>query len=168
VDLERLITQMEHNAQAIRDLVHDISDQQARWSPAPDAWSVLDVMNHMAYEEEHDFRARLNLALHHPQEAWPRGDPARGVTERSRQQTLEQATARFLAAREDALAWLASLETADWDTACEAPFGEIRAGDIMAAWAAHDLLHLRQLIELRWGVLVGDVGPYSVRYAGEW
>jgi hypothetical protein len=168
MDLERLIAQMEHNARAIQDLVRDVSDQQARWNPEPDDWSVLDVINHLAYEEEHDFRARLDLVLHHPEEAWPPGQPTRGVTEHSRQRELEQAVALFLAAREDSLAWLEALETRDWDTACEAPFGSIRAGDIMAAWVAHDLLHLRQLIELRWALVGREVEPYGVRYAGAW
>jgi hypothetical protein len=168
MDLERLIVQMEHNAQAIQALARDISDAQARRRPEPEAWSVLDVINHMAYEEIHDFRDRLDLALHRPEEAWPSGDSARGVTESSHERGLEQAMALFLTAREDSLAWLRALENPDWDAVCEAPFGEIGAGDIMAAWAAHDLLHLRQLIELHWWILGQDVEPYSVRYAGDW
>lgn len=168
MDLKPFIAQMEHNAQAIQALVQGISDHQARWRPGPDAWSALDVMNHLAYEERHDFWDRLDLVLHRPQEAWPSADSARGVSERSRQQTLEQSLEAFVEARKESLAWLRALETPNWDTACEAPFGRIRAGDIMAAWVAHDLLHLRQLIELRWAYLIRDVEPYEVRYAGEW
>ncbi len=168
MDLERLIAQMEHSAQTIRALVREVSDQQARRRPEPKAWSMLDVLNHLAHEEVHDFRDRLDLVLHRPREAWPSGHTARGVTEQSRQRRLDQALDTFLSAREESLAWLRGLETPDWDAACEAPFGEIRAGDVMAAWAAHDLLHLRQLIELRWVTLGDDVDPYSVRYAGSW
>jgi hypothetical protein len=36
----------------------------------------------------------------------------------------------------------------------------------MAAWLAHDLLHLRPLVELHWAYLVVRAGPYSVVYAG--
>lgn len=168
MDLGRLTAQMQHNAQAIQDLVRDVSDREAVWRPEQDAWSMLDVINHLAYEEEHDFRARLDLALHHPGETWPSGDPARGVTEPSRQRGLDQSLASFLEAREDSLGWLRALEAPSWDAACEAPFGRIRAGDVMGAWVAHDLLHLRQLIELRWQCLVQDVEPYGVRYAGAW
>lgn len=168
MNLERLTTQMEHNAQAIRALARDISDQQARWRPEPEAWSIVDVINHLAYEEKHDFWDRLDLALHRPRDSWPAGDSARGVTERSRQRELERAVALFLAAREESLAWLRDLGTPDWDATCEAPFGQIRAGDVMAAWVAHDLLHLRQLVELRWALLIRDVETYEVRYAGDW
>lgn len=129
---------------------------------------MLDVINHLAYEEIHDFRDRLDLVLHRPREAWPSGPSARGVTEHSREREVGEALHAFLSAREASLAWLGALETPTWDAACQAPFGEIRAGDVMAAWVAHDLLHLRQLIELRWACLTNEVEPYSVRYAGEW
>lgn len=168
MDVKPLASQMEQNAQAVRALVQNVSDRQARWKPEPDAWSILDVINHLAYEEVHDFRNRLNLVLHRPQEAWPSGESARGVTEDSRERGLERALEAFLSAREASLAWLEGLETPNWAATFEAPFGEIRAGDIMTAWAAHDLLHLRQLIELRWALLSRDVEPYSVRYAGAW
>ncbi len=168
MELDHLTSQMHHHAQAIAALVADLSSDQARWRPEPDAWSILDVLNHLAYEEVHDFRDRLDLALHRHGEAWPRGDSARGVTEHTRQRPLAEALDAFLAAREESLAWLSGLEAPGWDAVIEAPFGQIRAGDVMAAWVAHDLLHLRQLIELRYQTLAHQVEPYGVRYAGDW
>jgi len=153
---KNLITQMENSAQAIRTLAEGVRDDEARWNPEPDAWSILDVINHLTYEETHDFRDRLDLVLHRPQEHWPRMDPARGVRDRSRQRELGQALEMFLARREESRAWLKTLEASEWNTEHEAPFGQIKAGDVLAAWAAHDLLHLRQLIELR-------ISSWSVR-----
>ena len=168
MNLKHLASRMEHNAQAIRSLVHDVSDRDARWKPDPDAWSMLDVVNHLAYEEEHDFRDRLDLILHRPQEPWPSGNSARGVTASSRWRSLEEALAAFLTARAESLVWLEGLREPRWETPYEAPFGEIKAGDIMAAWVAHDLLHVRQLLELHWQRLTEDVEPYRLRYAGSW
>ncbi len=126
------------------------------------------MINHLAYEEEHDFRARLDLVLHSPQQALAPGDPARGVTEQGRQRGLDLACEGFLEARQESLTWLRTLQSPDWDQAVEEPFGFLRAGDILAAWAAHDLLHLRQLIELRYHYLAQRVKPYGVAYAGDW
>ncbi|MGD2104625.1 MAG: DinB family protein [Anaerolineae bacterium] len=168
MDVERLTSQMEEHARAIRALVQGVSDHQARWRPEADAWSILDVINHLAFEEEHDFRAKLDLVLHRPEEAWHPGDPARGVTEKAREREVGQSLQAFLSAREDSLAWLKALEQPDWRMVQEAPFGHIRAGDILAAWVAHDLLHLRQLVELHWQLLSREVEPYSLRYAGSW
>lgn len=168
MDTESLITKMEATAEAIHTLTVDVSDDAATWTPDPDAWSLLDVINHLAYEEEHDFRARLDLVLHSPQQALASGDPARGVTEQGRRRGLDLACERFLEARRESLRWLRTLQAPDWDQAIEIPFGRLRAGDILAAWAAHDLLHLRQLIELRYHLLAQSGKPYAVRYAGEW
>ncbi len=168
MDTESLITQMEATAEAIRALTAGISDKAATWSPDPDGWSLLDVINHLTYEEADDFRARLDLVLHSPEEALPPGDPARGATDESRRRGLALACDGFLEARQKSLSWLRALQAPDWDQAVETPFGRLRAGDILASWAAHDLLHLRQLIELRYHYLAQAVEPYSVGYAGEW
>ena len=70
--------------------------------------------------------------------------------------------------RNDALAWLDSLENPDWDTTYEAPFGEITAGDMFVSWVTHDLLHLRQLVELQRSYLEEQAKPYQLDYAGDW
>jgi hypothetical protein len=169
---KRLIAQMERTAGAIRHLVQGVSEDQASWRPTPDAWSVADVIDHLAYEEVHDFRDRLDLVLHRPDEPWPTADPARGVGQNTADGNTKESLARsldaFLAARRASLDWLAGLEGVDWQAAHEAPFGRMRAGDVMAAWAAHDLLHLRQLTELHWAYLTHCVEPYELRYAGPW
>jgi hypothetical protein len=169
MDLENLTAQMLRQAEGIRTLVQGVSDRQARWKPDPDSWSILEVINHLVDEEREDFRARLDLVLHYPEEAWQSIDPERWVTERGYNQcALDQSREAFLAARAESIAWLREPASPDWATAYEAPFGRIAAGDIMAAWVAHDLLHLRQLVELHWSYLVVRVEPYSVRYAGAW
>ena len=58
--------------------------------------------------------------------------------------------------------------TPDWEADYDAPFGRIAAGDMFAAWVAHDLLHMRQLVELHWAYTMVKVDPYRVRYAGTW
>ena len=166
---QSIISQMATNAQAIRALVAGCSDHQARWKPDATSWSVLEVINHLLDEEREDFRARIDLVLHRSEDAWFRIDPEGWVTERGyNQRDLEPSLERFLAAREESLAWLGELGEVAWTVGVQAPFGWIRAGDILAAWAAHDVLHMRQLVELKWAYLVQAVEPYEVRYAGTW
>ena len=168
MNLNRLISRMERTAETIRHLVEGVSEDQASWRPTPDDWSALDVLAHLAYEEVHDFRDRLEMVLHRPAAPWPEADPARGVTQDATSRPLGEILDTFLAARRDSLDWLAGLDAPDWDAEHQAPFGPIRAGDVMAAWAAHDLLHLRQLTELHWAYLAREVDPYELRYAGPW
>lgn len=169
MDIEYFATLMAENAARIRALVRGVSEQQARWRPDPDSWSILEVVNHLLDEERQDFRVRLDYTLYRPGEPWPSIDPGGWVTERAyNQQDLDDSLAQFLSEREASIAWLRTLAGPDWDATCEAPWGPIRAGDLFAAWVAHDLLHTRQLVELHWAYTVAELEPYSVDYAGTW
>ncbi|MBS1249318.1 MAG: hypothetical protein MAG431_00894 [Chloroflexi bacterium] len=167
MNFQKILSQMENNAQAIRALVEGFTEQRAKWKPDPDSWSVMEVVNHLLDEEWEDFRARVDLVLHRNNAAWFKNDPEGWVTERDfNQRALAPSLQGFLEAREESLAWLRKLENADWTTTYQAPFGPIRAGDFLAAWAAHDVLHLRQILKLRWKLLAQDVTPFEMRYAG--
>jgi hypothetical protein len=169
MDLEFVTTRMAENAEAIRALAEGVSDEQARWKPSAEDWSILEVINHLYDEEREDFAAHLDLILHHPDDPWPRIDPMGWVMERGyNERDLAQSVKGFLQAREASLAWLRGLAAPDWQASYEAPFGEITAGDMMVSWLAHDLLHMRQLVELQWAYATLLVQPYGVRYAGEW
>ena len=169
MDLEFFASQMAAHAGSLQSLTPGISADQARWKPNPQAWSILEVINHLADEERLDFRLRLDIILHHPDQPWPPINPAGWVSERFyNQRDLLESMDNFLNERRKSLAWLHALEEPDWDTSVTSPFGTMRAGDMFAAWVAHDLLHLRQLVELHWAYNVLSAQPYQVNYAGEW
>jgi hypothetical protein len=169
MDLKFLTTQMNIHAGAIHSLTLGISDQQARWKPDLEAWSILEVINHLFDEEREDFRLRVDLILHHPGRPWPPINPQGWVTERGyNQRDLTQSVDDFLKERQKSLAWLKGLEDPDWPASVTVSFGNYSAGDIFAAWVAHDMLHLRQLIELHWALMLQAAEPYKVEYAGEW
>jgi hypothetical protein len=156
-------------SQIIRALVGGISQAESQIRPAPDSWSILEVVCHLYDEEREDFRQRLDIILHRPDEKWPPIDPpgwvtARRYNERNLAETLENLTAE----REKSLAWLRGLSEPDWEAASPTPFGPMRAGDMLSSWVAHDNLHMRQLVELRRARIVAITEPYDVRYAGEW
>ena len=71
--------------------------------------------------------------------------------------------------RAKSLIWLDSLESPAWDRTHEhAQLGPLSAGDLLTSWAAHDLLHLRQLTALRFGTLAHGATPFTPDYAGPW
>lgn len=169
---EQAMTQLEATTTAIAALVVDMEDEQARWRPAPQSWSVLEVMCHLYDEEREDFRLRVDLTLHRPDEVLPPIDPAGWVSARNYQsRELGAMLAAWRAERAQSLEWLRGLDDPDWDQPVNHPDltqYQMRAGDLLASWAAHDLLHLRQLIELRYAYHAARVTPYDIRYAGEW
>ena len=166
---ELFTTQLAQQAQIIRSLVQGVSLEQARWKPEAQSWSILEVTNHLYDEEREDFRAHLENILLQPSQPWARIDPQGWVTQREyNQRDLAQSLQNFLDERQKSLAWLQGLITPDWQTLFNTPFGPITAGDVFAAWVAHDLLHIRQLVELHWAYTVQSAQPFQVYYAGDW
>jgi len=169
MDIKRAIELLRTHADAIRGLVAGTPGEQARWKPDAGSWSILEVINHLYDEEREDFRLRLDTCLNRPGEAWPPIDPQGWVVQRQyNSRDLEHSLRNFLEERQRSLAWLAGLGSPDLEAEQTAPFGQIRTGDLLAAWTAHDLLHLRQLVELHWAWMQKEVAPFDVRYAGEW
>jgi len=169
MNIDDLTTFMQTHSEAIRNLVQGISDEQAHWKPDPDSWSILEVLCHLYDEERMDFRVYLDIILHRPGEVWPAIDPKGWViSHQYHQRDLAQTVNNFLAEREKSLVWLKGLVSPDLQAVYNAPWGSMTAGNMFAAWVAHDLLHLRQLVELHYKYTTQFVQPYSVLYAGGW
>lgn len=150
-------------------LVAGITLAEARFKPSPDSWSILEVICHLYDEEREDFRQRLDIILHRPAEKWPPIDPVGWVVARKyNERDLVEMAANFVAERRRSLAWLEGLSAPNWESEYSAPFGIMKAGDMLGSWVAHDQLHFRQLVELRRARVLQLVTPYAVHYAGDW
>jgi len=44
----------------LRGLMSEISDEDARWKPAPDRFSIAEVLAHLSHSEGHCYRARVD------------------------------------------------------------------------------------------------------------
>lgn len=157
-------------ALTIRTLVEQVTPEQARWKPNADEWSILEVVNHLYDEEREDFRQRIDYLLHKPGEEPPPIDPQGWVTARAyNAQELVPSLQKFLNEREQSVAWLHNLRSPDWSIHYNHPAGfTITAYEFLVNWAAHDLLHLRQLVELHYAWHQRQVAETSLAYAGDW
>ena len=75
MDYNYFISSLEKSVKLIKQVLDGVSDEQSKWKPAPEKWSINEVVNHLYDEEKDDFRKRLDLTLHHPHEEWPGIDP---------------------------------------------------------------------------------------------
>lgn len=150
--------------------VRGVSDEDVRWKPDKNTWSILEVVRHLGDEETSDFRKRLFLTLEQPDEAWPPIDPEGWALERKyNEDDLAAAVQTFTRERQQSISRLKGLAAPDWAAAhLHTLMGEITAGDLLASWAAHDLLHLRQITKRRFQLLLRHAGDYRTGYAGEW
>lgn len=169
MDLDFFIHRLSENRSVFESLLRGVSLAQAVWKPAPENWSMLEVVNHLYDEEREDFRHRLELTLKDPAREWPPIDPPGWVKSRNYgARELQSSLQSFLSEREKSLAWLKGLSGPDWARRHEVTGGVRSAGDLLASWLAHDFLHIRQLTRLHWQYVNRMAAPYQTTYAGPW
>lgn len=171
LNVRALRDRLAHFPAALRALTAVASPADAKWKPAPEHWSVLEVCCHLLDEEREDFRVRAELTLRDPALEWPKLDLAQVAERRGyNQRDLAQVIDAFAAERAASIAWLASCAgSADWSLAKVHPqFGPLAAGMLLASWTAHDALHARQIARRLYDLAARDAGPYQVKYAGDW
>src|SRR5919206_4887395 len=47
----------------LRGLMSEISEEDARWKPAEDRFSIAEVLSHLSHSESHCYRARVDRFL---------------------------------------------------------------------------------------------------------
>ena len=165
----KLYQELQNSTEMIRALLSGITQEEARIKPDPEAWSILEVICHLYDEEREDFREHVDFILHRQNEEWHQIDPQAWVTERKyNEQDFVEMQEKFFTERQKSLDWLMEMSNANWDSLYTSLYGSTTAGEMFACWAAHDNLHIRQLVELRRLKIEKMTEPYSLEYAGDW
>jgi hypothetical protein len=169
MEFSMLYQELQHSTAMIRALLAGVTPEAARRKPSAESWSILEVVCHLYDEEREDFREHLDFILHRQHEEWYANDPESWVTQRHyNEQDFAEMQEKFFAERERSFAWLKGLQNPDWEKTFTTPYRTISAGEMFACWAAHDNLHIRQLVELRRLRLEYITKPYNLEYAGDW
>jgi len=165
-----IIDRLEWFGGVLPAFVAGLSRADASYSPPGGAWSVLQVVCHLVDEETRDFGVRVFATLRDPGEAWPPIDPEGwAVRERYHEREMAPMVDAFVKARRENVARLRGLNAPDWNIAHQHPkFGPIRAGDLLASWSAHDMLHARQIAKRIFELASRDAPGFATSYAGDW
>ena len=132
----------------LRGLISELSDEDARWKPAADRFSVAEVLSHLSHSEWHCYRARVDRFL---SEEMPEFEPddASMYLELYRNADPEEAFGHFEDQRETNIELLRGLPAeAGNRKALHRTAGEITLSQMLHEWALHDLGHIRQIAEL--------------------
>lgn len=170
MDAASLLRSLEGFPAALRGAVAGVSPDEARRKPDERTWSILEIVCHLVDEELRDFPVRLESTLKDPAAPWPPIDPEGWARdERYNERDLAAELDRFAAARTESVARARAHKTSSLANAHEHPkLGRITAADMLAAWAAHDWLHLRQIAKRRFELVRVHAGDASTAYAGDW
>ncbi len=162
------ISQLEITPEILRLLMEDLTDEEAQWKPAPDRWSIAEVLEHLSHTESRGFRSRIDRMLEeeHPTlEAYDQLEFAAQGAYSGRDP--EESFAHFEEQREDNVAFLRDLPASVAKrTGAHAKLGNITIGQLMNEWAFHDLGHIRQIAEIVRVIRYHPhMGPFTSLYA---
>ena len=132
----------------LRGLMHELTPEDAAWKPAPDRFSVAEVLAHLAQGEGQCYRTRIDRFLN---EEMPEFEPDDACIHLDEYREADAADSfdHFEEQRESNIAFLRTLpRSAGERRAMHTKDGEITLQQMLHEWAMHDLGHIRQIAEL--------------------
>ncbi len=149
----------------LRGLMSELSEDDARWKPAPDRFSIAEVLAHLSHSEGRCYRARVDRFL---AEDLPELEPddAQMYLDLYKNADPEEAFGHFEDQRESNLELLRGLAAETGSRkALHRAAGEITLSQMLHEWALHDLGHIRQVAELvRARKYLAGAGPLGEDY----
>lgn len=132
----------------LRGLLCELSAEDTQWKPAPDRFSVAEVLAHLSHSEDCCYRLRVDRFL---AEDCPELEPddAQMYLDLYRDRDADDEFARFEKQRENNVEYLRGLAAGSGERrALHREAGEITLAQMLHEWALHDLGHIRQIAEL--------------------
>jgi hypothetical protein len=156
---------LEATPEILRGLMSEITEADARWKPAPERFSIAEVLAHLSHSEGHCYRARLDRFL---TEEMPEFEPddAQMHLDLYQNGDPEEDFGHFEEQRETNVEFLRELPAdAGSRRAKHRSAGEITLSQMLHEWALHDLGHIRQIAELvRARKYLSGAGPLGADY----
>ena len=131
--------------------------------PAEGEWSALDCLQHLVDTERYVFPTRVRCFL--DGEDFPAFDPDHQGEISNRTKTGPELSTDLAVMREESLALVRPLTAADLEReAVHAELGPVTLGQMLAEWAAHDLMHTVQAERALMQPFIPASGPWEVYF----
>jgi uncharacterized damage-inducible protein DinB len=139
------ISLLEKTPALLEILLRDLPAEVLEWKPAPERWSISEVLSHMVtIEKLYEQRARRIML-----EDSPVLQKYQGRVEGDSNKSIRQHMEEFIPLRRAFVFYLHSVSsTAAGRTGQHAELGSISLSQMLHELANHDLGHLRQIAEL--------------------
>ena len=149
----------------VRALICELSEEEKRWKPAPDRFSVAEVLAHLAHGEGHCYRLRVDRFMNEERPEFE-PDDAQMHLERYRDADPQDELAHFEEQRADNIDFLRRLPAEVGSRVAQhREAGEITLLQMLHEWVLHDLGHIRQIAEIvRARKYLADAGRLGESY----
>ena len=161
------VHQLESTPEILRLLMGGLSEEDTKWKPAANRWSIAEVLEHLSHTEGHCFRARVELMVSEDNPAIePYDQEAYFAAGQYSGRDAEDSFDHFEEQRELNLEYLRELPaTSASRTGTHGKLGLMTVSHLMNEWAFHDLGHIRQIAEIiRALKYYLHMGPFQSQY----
>jgi DinB superfamily len=164
--LEDVLAILSSTPEKVRREIHDLSPRHMRTRPAPDKWSIQEILAHLDDVEEVGMRARVAAMIEqHEPTLSPFDQEARIVEMKYRKKDPLASLAHLTRQRHANVKWLRTLRPGQLRRrGVHESVGDITAGEMIHEWAFHDLGHLKQILEVKRYALWPRIGNLRAFY----
>ncbi len=163
-DLEDTLEVLARTPKVLDALLRGTSASWHAIDEGEDTWSAIDIVGHLVHGEETDWVTRARIILKHgaerPFEPFDRFAQQRRFAD----WTLERLLDRFAALRRSSLDTVRSWQLTEAQLALPGrhpELGAVNLGQLLAAWAVHDLGHIAQIARVMAKRHGDDVGAWQ-------
>ena len=163
LSLDEAVAVLERTPRAIGGLLGGVPDTWAQFSPAEGSWSAFDIVGHLIHGEKTDWMPRVAMTLEHGASKPFVPFEREAMLEASQGKDLGALLVEFSALRNQGLRELDALHLGEGQLALEGMhpvLGLVTLGQLIAAWAVHDLGHLAQISEAMAKRYRDEIGPW--------
>lgn len=164
--LEDVLAILSSTPAKVRREIRDFSPRQMKTRPAPDKWSIQEILAHLDDVEEVGMRARVAAMIEqHEPTLSPFDQEARVLEMEYSKKDPLASLAHLTRQRHANVRWLRTLRSAQLSRrGVHESVGEITAGEMIHEWAFHDLGHLKQILEVKRYALWPRIGNLRAFY----
>ena len=115
-DKGRLIANLKSLPNELEDLVEGLSDEELRWRPIPNKWSIAEILAHLRDVEREAFQVRLRRTIGEDTPTFELWDQDRAAADRDYlAQSGRAALGEFKALRAETVASLEAVPVDKWE-----------------------------------------------------
>lgn len=161
-NLDEAVAMLERTPATLSALFTGLPERWVRATEGDGEWSPYDVVGHLIDGERTNWMPRARHILAGEQGPFPPFDRTTHLNE-NQGKHIDHLLRTFAELRRENVAALVGLNLTSDDlnrTGLHPEFGEVRLGQLLATWVAHDLNHLRQIIQAMAQEYTEAVGPW--------
>jgi hypothetical protein len=162
LQIEDSIEVLQRTPSVVRAMLGGLSEE---WTGGGDEsnWAPFDIVGHLIHGEVTDWIPRAEIILHQGEDRTFEPFDRLAQFELSKGKSLEGLLGDFETKRLESLDTLRSWNLADEQLGLKGihpEFGDVSLSELIAAWVAHDLTHIRQITQFLAKKYADEVGPW--------